>query len=358
MGFRFYRRVTLFPGVSMNFGKRGTSFSVGPRGLKTTINPTKGLRHSFGIPGTGLSYQTPYKKWGDSSSTAKPPASRKKTSAADQRQSARETDHQKLDLGFWAKLTLSNEEKSLAEGIQAYIDGDINKAKSSLKQASCYPDANFTLGFICLNENRFEDAIKTFEMAEAHADGIGAFYRKYQLEMTLTLCVSPFLTVELPPDLTSTYLGHAEALQHLGRGADACNILLALYKQNSSNLIVIASLSELVLESSPNNIQWMNAIINLTKNLENESYLHAVLLMYKAEAFDNLKMYDAAIMTLTQALRKKADRPQFFINELFYQRGLLYAKSGKKALAIKDFSTVYSKDPNYSDVQQQLSRLL
>ena len=357
MGFRFYKRVALFPGVSMNFGKRGTSFSVGPRGLKTTINPTKGIRYSIGIPGTGLSYLTPYRKWGDAGSTEKPPSSRKTPSAADQRQAVRETDHQKLDLGFWAKLTLSNEEKKLAEGIQAYIDGDISKAESSLKQAGCYPDANFTLGFICLNENRFEEAIRSFELAEAHADGIGAFYRKYQLEMTLTLCISPFLTVELPPDLTSANLGHAEALQQFGRCADACNILLALYKQDPSNLMVTASLSELVLESSPDNTQWMNAILNLTKNLENDSYLHAVLLMHKAEAFDNLNMYDAAIMTLTQALRKKADRPPFFINELFYQRGRLYAKTGKKSLAIKDFSTVYSKDPNYADVQQQLSRL-
>ena len=124
------------------------------------------------------------------------------------------------------------------------------------------------------------------------------------------------------------------------------------------NHLVIISLAELVLESSPNNAQWMNAIVNLTKNVDNESYIHAVMLMYKAEAFDNLKMFDAAITTLNLALRKKAGRPKDLLIELQYQRGVLYAKTGKKAQAIKDLNEVFAQDPNYADVRQLLTQLL
>ena len=60
MGFRFYRRVKLFPGVSLNLGKRGASLSVGPRGMKTTFGRNGG-RTSVGIPGTGMRYE---KRWG------------------------------------------------------------------------------------------------------------------------------------------------------------------------------------------------------------------------------------------------------------------------------------------------------
>ena len=63
VGFRFQRRISIFPGVSLNIGKRGTSLSVGPRGARTTIG-SRGVKHSFGIPGTGIRYETPYKKWG------------------------------------------------------------------------------------------------------------------------------------------------------------------------------------------------------------------------------------------------------------------------------------------------------
>lgn len=60
MGFRFYRRVNLFPGVSLNLGRRGASLSVGPRGMKTTFG-RNGARTSVGIPGTGMRYE---KRWG------------------------------------------------------------------------------------------------------------------------------------------------------------------------------------------------------------------------------------------------------------------------------------------------------
>ncbi|MBR3221052.1 MAG: DUF4236 domain-containing protein [Kiritimatiellae bacterium] len=72
MGFRFQRRITILPGVSINIGKRGTSVSVGPRGARTTIG-SRGVRHSFGIPGTGIRYETPYRKWGHSQQNALPP---------------------------------------------------------------------------------------------------------------------------------------------------------------------------------------------------------------------------------------------------------------------------------------------
>lgn len=59
MGFRFYRRVKLCPGVSLNLGKRGASVSVGPRGAKMTFGPN-GTRSCVGIPGTGIRYEKRY----------------------------------------------------------------------------------------------------------------------------------------------------------------------------------------------------------------------------------------------------------------------------------------------------------
>src|SRR4029077_18328447 len=53
--FRFRRSIGIFPGVRWNIGKKSTSVSFGPRGLKYTIG-TRGSRTTVGIPGTGLSY--------------------------------------------------------------------------------------------------------------------------------------------------------------------------------------------------------------------------------------------------------------------------------------------------------------
>ncbi len=56
MGFRFQRRLTLFPGVRLNFSGNGISASLGPRGASVTVGP-HGSALNIGIPGTGISYR-------------------------------------------------------------------------------------------------------------------------------------------------------------------------------------------------------------------------------------------------------------------------------------------------------------
>src|SRR5436309_4100793 len=55
MGFRFYRRVRLFPGVSVNLSRSGPSLSVGVRGAHLTVGK-RGVTRTVGIPGTGIFY--------------------------------------------------------------------------------------------------------------------------------------------------------------------------------------------------------------------------------------------------------------------------------------------------------------
>ena len=55
MPFRFYRRVHVLPGVSINVSKSGPSLSVGVRGAHVTFGRT-GVTRTVGIPGTGIYY--------------------------------------------------------------------------------------------------------------------------------------------------------------------------------------------------------------------------------------------------------------------------------------------------------------
>jgi uncharacterized protein DUF4236 len=52
---RFYRRVHLFPGVSVNLSKSGPSLTLGMRGAHLTMG-RKGITRTVGIPGTGIYY--------------------------------------------------------------------------------------------------------------------------------------------------------------------------------------------------------------------------------------------------------------------------------------------------------------
>lgn len=56
MSLRFRKSIQIFPGVKLNLSKSGLSLSLGPRGLKYTINTSGKSTATIGIPGSGLSY--------------------------------------------------------------------------------------------------------------------------------------------------------------------------------------------------------------------------------------------------------------------------------------------------------------
>src|SRR5271154_1046261 len=53
--FRFYRRVHIFPGLTVNLSKSGPSLSVGVRGAHVTVGK-RGVTRTVGIPGSGVFY--------------------------------------------------------------------------------------------------------------------------------------------------------------------------------------------------------------------------------------------------------------------------------------------------------------
>ena len=56
MGFRFQKRITLFPGLRLNLSRSGVSVSAGPRGASVTVGKN-GIHGNVGIPGSGLSWR-------------------------------------------------------------------------------------------------------------------------------------------------------------------------------------------------------------------------------------------------------------------------------------------------------------
>jgi hypothetical protein len=54
LSIRFSKRITIFPGLRINLGKRGISTTIGPRCLSLGIG-RKGIFSNLGIRGTALS---------------------------------------------------------------------------------------------------------------------------------------------------------------------------------------------------------------------------------------------------------------------------------------------------------------
>jgi hypothetical protein len=67
MGFRFQRRLKLFPGVRLNFSRSGISTTIGIPGAGITLGGS-GAYVNLGIPGTGVSFREKLAQWPPKSS--------------------------------------------------------------------------------------------------------------------------------------------------------------------------------------------------------------------------------------------------------------------------------------------------
>ena len=61
MSLRFLRRVSVLPGVRLNFSRSGGSTTIGVRGARVTLGGRYGTTANLGIPGSGLSLRVPLK---------------------------------------------------------------------------------------------------------------------------------------------------------------------------------------------------------------------------------------------------------------------------------------------------------
>lgn len=61
MSLRFLRRVSVLPGVRLNFSRSGVSTTIGVRGASLTLGGRYGATANIGIPGSGLSLRVPLK---------------------------------------------------------------------------------------------------------------------------------------------------------------------------------------------------------------------------------------------------------------------------------------------------------
>ena len=118
MSYRFWRRVKILPGVTLNLSKSGGSLSFGPKGAKVTFGP-RGTRTSVGIPGTGLFYTQ---------------------QSTRSRRGRGQPQRDPLTLGFLQRLITPKEEQSLLDGRKDLVSGKEEEALDSLVRAS--PTAN------------------------------------------------------------------------------------------------------------------------------------------------------------------------------------------------------------------------
>lgn len=332
MGFRFFKRIRLVPGVSINLSKSGPSFSFGPRGLKYTIGP-RGTRKTFGIPGTGVSYTTTSgwsKRVGvGSTSPAEPPS---------------------FDLGFFGRMFIPPGDKCVVDGLKLFLAGKHDEAQAVFATSPGEPDAVFMSGFLALGKGLYTSAENAFTRCHGYRDLLGRTISKYSQGFHLSLQVTEFIDTPIRLDERGLALAEVEAFQKQGKYIAAIASLDPVHRRDLSDLVLCLSLCDLIVANPSATASDLQRVVQVTAHITNDEPIHTNLLYLRGAAMYRMHLLDAALSALGSIARKRRDRPDELVHQIRYLRGRLFEQTKDLSRARKEYELIYAEDPRFKDV--------
>ncbi|MBZ9688614.1 DUF4236 domain-containing protein [Clostridium estertheticum] len=348
MGFRFYKRINILPGISMNLSKSGPSFSFGPKGMKMTLGG-KGVRSSFSIPGTGV-YYTTYKGYKKSSK-----GGNSRNIQGDGNQTGNSgTSAVAPNLGFFQGLFMSPQEKSFLTGIKAFAQGKNDEALRVFSINHENADSLFMAGYIALGNEEYFVAEDYLTRCKQRLNELGTTISKFNSDFELTLAITDYIEIPINLDFKGLTLAIVEAYQNQEKYNEAINSLEELWNQNPSDKVICLSMIDLIAHHEPAVKQHLTDIIEATKDIDNDEPIDTNIIYLRGFALYSLGLVDAGTKQLTDVLRRKKDRPADLLLQIRYIRGRIYEEAGQGSKAKSDYEKVYLEEPNFEDVKERL----
>ncbi|TVQ32507.1 MAG: DUF4236 domain-containing protein [Phycisphaeraceae bacterium] len=347
MGWRFFRRTKIAPGLTLNLSRAGPSLSMGPRGARMTVG-RRGVRRTVGIPGSGVHYTT-QSGWGSSKRTGSATRTRRSRAAV-----AQAAAKERLSLGFLDRISIPRSERDFTEALRSELAGDDAAAlKHAEQSASEHPDSAFLAGAIQFKRGRYAQAEKHFMTARRSPARLGALYRKYEVRFAVSMPIAQGVWAHLQPTPAGALLALAETHQSQGRWRESAKDLERLHKEQPHDLVVRLSLMELLVEhfGEPRGLKMA---AEMGAGVENESAIHAGVLYFAGKALRLLDIQTGARDQLTKSLRRSKDRPPELLTAARYERALVYEALGQRSRSRSELERVYAEDPRFEDVAGRL----
>jgi len=329
--------------VTLNLSKSGGSLSFGPRGAKFTIG-SRGKRATVGLPGTGLFYTSTFPskkrtKHGKGNSIYYAPTVRLED---------------RLTLGFFKRLITPDEEEALVDGMRELVLGNEDKALEHLRKAVHLADGAYLAGFLAFKKEKLNEAEQYLTAAHKNYRKLGTYFSKYGISATMSLPITDEVSGHVGPNVRGILLALVEIYQRQNKWKEALKCLERLRKLEPDDMVVKLSFVELLMELRPNDPSVFRRVVHMTEGVENDSEIHAALLLYKAKALRRLNLKEAARDVLTKAVQRKKDRSDDLLRALRYECALVYEEMGQHKRARSELEKLYAEAPDYGDVAERL----
>ncbi len=192
------------------------------------------------------------------------------------------------------------------------------------------------------------------ERALDKREQLGKTFAKYGFTPTISLPITDEVKVDVGPDQTGLLLMAVEAYQEASRRNDAMKCMNELRILWPDDISIKLSYVELMMEAAEEDKGILHEVIELTSGLENDSFVHTGLLLYKGRALRLLGLHEGAKEVLSAALRRKKDRPKTLLSAIRYERALLYEDMDQPRKARSEFEKLYADDPGFKDLATRL----
>ncbi|HET7724535.1 MAG TPA: DUF4236 domain-containing protein [Propionibacteriaceae bacterium] len=334
MGFRIRRSFAVMPGVRVNLSPSSIGLTVGGRYARTTVNSRTGVRRSYSIPGTGISYT--------SRPTQAPARTRGTVRVTPPQQAA---EHALAPApGLFAARGEKELYAALTQGRYADLEGI----------ASRHHEVRMT----CMLVDGFHtpDTPETYRRLRGMFEELWSsgydpqhdgFLTTYAWASTATIGLAPGISVTLPLHRAAIGLALAELRQENGDLVEAADLVETL----EPSAPAAVSLAELygLLERWP-------AVVQLTEQVSGRDELSTFLLIQRAAALRELDHYVAAREVLRPVLARRSVPPELRHLALL-QRGLAYAAEGKRGQARRDLERILAEDGRFPGLAEALAEL-
>lgn len=211
-------------------------------------------------------------------------------------------------------------EEHFVDGMRHAVLGDDRQALTHLPKAVELADAAYMAGIVALKLERYDEAVRYLEQARRKHVRLGRYFAKYGIDTAVSLPITERISAQIGPSTRGILLALAEAHQALGQWREAVKDLKQLHQRDPNDVVVTLSLCEILVEEAGDG-RALQQVVKLSQDIENESAVHAAVLLWKGKALRLLGLHTAARDTLTAALKRTKDRSGELLRA--YERALV-----------------------------------
>ena len=341
MSLRFRKSIKIMPGLKLNFNKNSTSLSFGVPGARMSVNTRGDVYRSVGIPGTGLYdiQRTSGKSRARARSASTAPADI--TDPIEIFEGEADTP---VTLGLFAKKF----EREFNVAVNIFTVTSLREYQESFPEQALAAKA-FSITLLMSKSETFDVGMKVAaEIWEKRHELLEDYlWQRYSKHVRLTVPIVPGIAMKTVWSMKALGLVYSEGLQAQEKYQEALDVV----EQIQQDVTVQVATCELEIQ-----LKKYDAVIETTDEVDNVDDATAILLIFRGIALREKGLYDAAIEVFKLA-RAKKDRSEIILNKALFERAQAYEKSGKKAMARKDYESILATDGSYEGVVEKLANL-